>query len=75
MNVMSENTPSQLADLVASVLDLKPQAKQDLLEEINVKERLRKIVELLSREIKVLELEKRKLLPKLRKDLKRAPGK
>jgi ATP-dependent Lon protease len=59
MNVMSENTPSQLADLVASVLELKPIERQDLLEEINVRKRLEKIVDLLSREIKILELEKK----------------
>jgi ATP-dependent Lon protease len=59
MNVMSENTPSQLADLVASVLDLKPMDRQALLEEINVRKRLEKVVELLNREIKVLELEKK----------------
>ena len=59
MNVMSENTPSQLADLVASVLDLKTAERQTLLEELDIKKRLEKIVELLSREIKVLELEKK----------------
>ena len=59
MNVMSENTPSQLADLVASVLDLKPGERQDLLEELDVKKRLEKVIEILSREIKVLELEKK----------------
>lgn len=59
MNVMSENTPSQLADLVASVLDLKPQEKQSLLEEIDVKKRLERVIEFLTREIKVLELEKK----------------
>jgi len=59
MNVMSENTPSQLADLVASVLDLKPTERQELLEEIDVRRRLEKIVEILSREIKILELEKK----------------
>jgi ATP-dependent Lon protease len=59
MNVMSENTPSQLADLVASVLELKPGERQALLEELNVRKRLEKVVELLSREIKVLELEKK----------------
>ena len=60
MNVMSENTPSQLADLVASVLELQALAKdKTLLEELDVKKRLEKVVELLSREIKVLELEKK----------------
>lgn len=59
MNVMSENTPSNLADLVASVLDIKPSEKQTLLEELNVKKRLERVIEFLSKEIKVLELEKK----------------
>ncbi len=59
MNIMSENTPSQLADLVASVLDLKPAEKQSLLEEIDVKKRLERVTEFLSKEIKVLEIERR----------------
>jgi ATP-dependent Lon protease len=59
MNVMSENSPSQLVDLVASVLELKPNERQNLLEELDVRKRLEKVVELLSREIKVLELEKK----------------
>lgn len=59
MNVMSDNNPSQLADLVASVLDLKPAEKQEILEEVNVKIRLEKIIEILAKEIKVLELEKK----------------
>lgn len=59
MNIMSDNSPSELADLVASALDLKPQERQQLLEVTNVKERLEKIADLLSREIKILELERR----------------
>jgi len=59
MNIMSDNPPSQLADLVASVLDIKPTEKQELLEETNVKKRLEKVVELLAKETKVLELEKK----------------
>ena len=59
MNVMSENTPSQLADLVASVLDLKPVEKQLLLEETDVRKRLEKVTDFLAKEIKVLEIEKR----------------
>ena len=48
MNIMSpDNPPSQLADLIASVLDLKPSQKQDLLETIDVGERLEKVTELL----------------------------
>jgi len=59
MNIMSENTPSELADLVASALNIKPQEKQELLETIDVKTRLVKITELLAKEIKILELERR----------------
>jgi ATP-dependent Lon protease len=59
MNVMSENTPSNLADLVASVLELKPSEKQTILEELDVKKRLEKVIEYLAKETKVLELEKK----------------
>ncbi len=59
MNIMSDASPSELADLVASVLDLKPQERQTLLEITNVKERLTKIADLLGREIKILELERK----------------
>jgi ATP-dependent Lon protease len=59
MNIMSENTPSELADLVASALNIKPQEKQELLETIDVKERLKRVTELLAKEIKILELERR----------------
>src|SRR3989344_1549849 len=60
MNIMSsENTPSELSDLIASALDLRPNERQELLEMTDVKERLKKLTELLAKEIKVLELERR----------------
>lgn len=59
MNIMSETSPAELSDLVASALDLKPQERQDLLEMTNVKERLKKLTEWLAKEIKILELERR----------------
>jgi ATP-dependent Lon protease len=60
MNIMSsENTPSQLADLIASALDIRPQERQELLEMTNVKMRLQRLTELLAKEIKVLELERK----------------
>ncbi len=59
MNIMSETSPSELSDLIASVLDLKPSQRQELLEMTNVKTRLEKITEYLAREIKVLEIERR----------------
>lgn len=59
MNIMSEHSPAELSDLIASVLDIKPSERQALLEETNVKKRLEKITEMLAREIKILELERR----------------
>jgi ATP-dependent Lon protease len=59
MNIMSENSPSELSDLIASALDLKPQERQELLEMIDVKQRLQTLTELLAKEIKILELERR----------------
>lgn len=59
MNIMSETSPSELSDLIASVLDLKPQERQELLEISDVKTRLEKITALLARELKVLEIEKK----------------
>lgn len=59
MNIMSENSPAELSDLIASALDLKAQERQSLLEMTDVKARLQKLTELLAKEIKILELERR----------------
>ncbi|EKD64512.1 MAG: hypothetical protein ACD_50C00361G0002 [uncultured bacterium] len=60
MNIMSpDNTPSQLADLIGSVLDIKPADRQMLLETTGIQERLEKIATFMAKEIKILELERR----------------
>jgi ATP-dependent Lon protease len=59
MNIMSENSAPELSDLIASALDIKPVERQELLEMTNVKQRLQKLTELLAKEIKILELERR----------------
>lgn len=59
MNIMSEASPSELSDLVASVLELKPSERQELLEVTDVKVRLERLTDLLAKEIKILELEKK----------------
>ncbi len=59
MNIMSDNSPYEFADLIASVLDIKPSERQELLEINDVKKRLEKITDILTKELKVLELEKR----------------
>ncbi|KKR00967.1 MAG: Lon protease [Candidatus Woesebacteria bacterium GW2011_GWB1_39_12] len=50
--------PEELADQVASLLDIKTKAKQELLGVISLKTRLEKILGFLSHEVNVLELEK-----------------
>jgi len=59
MNIMSDNSPSELADLIASTLEIKPSERQMLLEITDIKKRLEKVVELLSKENKILELERK----------------
>lgn len=51
--------PGRLADVIASHLPLKIEDRQALLEEINVKERLDKLLNFLNNEQEVLELERR----------------
>ena len=58
MNIMSGLNPGELSYQVASILNIKRVDKQQLLEETNVNKRLQKIAELLSHELKVLEIEK-----------------
>ncbi|MBI4062509.1 endopeptidase La [Candidatus Gottesmanbacteria bacterium] len=59
MNIMSGVTSLQLSNQVAGVLDIKPSERQELLELSSVRERLEKEIGHLSRELKVLELEKK----------------
>jgi ATP-dependent Lon protease len=59
MNIMSDNSPYEFADLIASVLDIKPSERQELLEITDVKIRLERITDILAKELKVLELEKK----------------
>lgn len=59
MNIMSDNAPSELSDLIASVLDIKPSERQVLLQITDVKERLERITGILTKELKVLDLERK----------------
>ena len=47
----------RLADLIAGHLNLKQDVRQELLEKIDVKERLEKMYEVLARELEILEME------------------
>ncbi|WP_409302004.1 endopeptidase La [Peribacillus sp. SCS-155] len=51
--------PGRLADIVASHLPLKPKEKQEILETIDVKERLSRVIEIINNEKEVLNLEKK----------------
>lgn len=71
MNIMSEISASELADQVASTLDIKGSERQDILETVDIKERLEKISEFLSKEVKVLEIE-RKIASKTQETLEKS---
>lgn len=58
MKLMNGVNASELADQVASTLDVETRVKQDLLEKRNVTDRLRSVLERLQEEMKVLEIEK-----------------
>ncbi|MBI3443703.1 endopeptidase La [Candidatus Woesebacteria bacterium] len=59
MNIMSGVSPSDLANQVSSVLNIKASEKQELLEMRHIHRRLDKVVEYLAHEIKVLEIERK----------------
>ena len=53
--VDSVTEPGQLADLITSNLDVQVDEKQDVLETFDLKERIRKVLQFLSRQLEVLE--------------------
>jgi ATP-dependent Lon protease len=54
--IQSIEAPGMLADLVASVMDLKPAEKQDVLQTVDLRARIEKVLWLLSYRIEVLRL-------------------
>ena len=59
MRLMGENTPGEIADQVAYVLELKTPEKQELLEMMSVEKRLEKVASYLSHEMGILKLERK----------------
>ncbi|MBL8945659.1 MAG: endopeptidase La [Myxococcales bacterium] len=55
----SVSDPGQVADLVISNLDIEPAEKQDVLEAIDVLDRLRKVLTLLTRQLEILKVRER----------------
>ena len=58
MKLMSGVHDGELVDQIASTLSLETAEKQQLLEQLDVKERLRTVIAALAKEMKVLEIEK-----------------
>ena len=58
MKLMSGVSSQELTDQVASVLDISTEQKQDLLETTEIKKRLEMVIEHLTHELKVLEIER-----------------
>jgi ATP-dependent Lon protease len=56
--VQSVESPSALADLVASFMDVKAEEKQKLLELLDLRQRLDRVAELLSHRIEVMKLQR-----------------
>ncbi|MHB9144072.1 MAG: endopeptidase La [Symbiobacteriia bacterium] len=70
VSVISVEEPGRLADVVANHLNLKVEDKQAVLEAIDVKDRLEKVHDTVSREMELLELEK-KINVRVRKQMER----
>jgi len=70
MSIINVENPGRLADLIASYLTLKVEEKQAILESIDLKKRLKKLTDILDKELEVLEVEK-KLQGRVRKQIDR----
>lgn len=57
MNILNVSSPQNFTNQIAVVLDLKTIERQDLLEDNDLKSKLKKEVEYINREIKILEIE------------------
>ena len=58
MKLMGGVTNGELVDQIASTLNIPTQDKQDILETIDVKDRMKQVIDHLAHEMKVLEIEK-----------------
>ncbi len=56
-SIMTIEEPGQLADIIATNIALKQEHKQEILDEFDPKERLEKLIVILSKEIEILEVE------------------
>ncbi|MFH1576522.1 MAG: endopeptidase La, partial [Candidatus Margulisiibacteriota bacterium] len=70
MSIINVDNPGRLADLVASYLSLRVDEKQEILEAIKVEKRLKKLSEIMEKEIGVLGVEK-ELQGRVRKQIEK----
>lgn len=56
--LLSIDNPGELADIIASNLPIKPNLKQDILDTLNVDERLEVLIRIMTDEIEILDIEK-----------------
>ncbi|MGI6225919.1 MAG: endopeptidase La [Peptococcales bacterium] len=68
--VVTLDDPGRVADVIASHLNLKITDKQEIIEAVGVKERLEKLYSILTRELEILELE-RKINSRVRKQMEK----
>ena len=54
--IQSIDSPSRLADLIVSFMDVKAQEKQDMIETVDLQERLDKVLKLLANRLEVLKI-------------------
>lgn len=59
MKIISTASPVEIANQIASVLNIKNTDKQNLLEETNLKKKLNKISDFLAEEVKILQIERK----------------
>jgi ATP-dependent Lon protease len=70
MSIINVDNPGRLADLISSYLTLKVDEKQAILEALSVEKRMKKLSEILEKEIEILHVEK-KLQGKVRKQIEK----
>ncbi len=69
-SLLSVDDPAELSDVIMANFPLKPQAKQSVLNELNVNARLEKVISILTSEIDILSLE-RSVMSKVQKNIDR----
>ena len=70
MSIINVDNPGRLADLISSYLTLKVEEKQEILEALTAEKRLKKLSDILEKEIEVLNVEK-KLQGKVKKQIEK----